>query len=122
MPWLRLLAVPGLHFIGYERRFETVFKEVTFGDGSLIYYQYDDSNRLISIQHTAVGGVFDLAYTYDHRDLPLSITESGSALPVGITTFTYDNRGRLTSEVRTGSNPYNLSYEYDQGGNRTKKI
>lgn len=41
---------------------------------------------------------------------------------IATVTFGYDARGRLKSEVRTGESVYNLAYQYDQGGNRTKKI
>ena len=38
--------------------------------------------------------------------------------------FDYDNRGRLIREARydrDSANEYHIAYEYDQGGNRTKK-
>ncbi len=41
--------------------------------------------------------------------------------PAGTTSFTYDSRGRLLSEARTGTHTYRLSYTYDQGGKRLTK-
>ncbi len=37
-------------------------------------------------------------------------------------TFDYDDRDRLISEERTGQNPYDISYTYDQLGNRLTKV
>ena len=41
---------------------------------------------------------------------------------MGKVAFQYDNRGGVNSEVRTGTSPYDLSYSYDQGGNRQTKV
>ena len=46
---------------------------------------------------------------------------AGGSIPVATVDFSYDDRGRLIGEVRTGTDPYDYSYKYDQGGNRTKK-
>lgn len=37
-------------------------------------------------------------------------------------TYGYDALHRLTSEVRTGTNLYNVSYGYDPAGNRLNKV
>ena len=53
------------------------------------------------------------------------MTESGLSIDSTMTTYDYDNRGRLISEVRIvpGSHiVYDLIYEYDAGGNRTRKV
>ena len=42
-------------------------------------------------------------------------------MTLATTTFTYDHRSRLIAEQRTGQSPYYRVYEYDAGGNRTKK-
>ncbi|MCH7704377.1 MAG: RHS repeat-associated core domain-containing protein, partial [Planctomycetes bacterium] len=39
-----------------------------------------------------------------------------------MTTCTYDERSRLIGEIRVGTNPYDLAYTYDAGGNRVKKL
>ncbi|MDO8632700.1 MAG: hypothetical protein Q7R41_19630, partial [Phycisphaerales bacterium] len=91
-------------------------------------YEYDDAHRLTRIEHKTPGGTtrLRLDYTYTADDLPETITEYG---PGGTMTadveFTYDSRRRLIHEVRMtydGTPGYNLAYEYDAGGNRTKKV
>jgi RHS repeat-associated protein len=66
-----------------------------------------------------------LEYIYDDRGLVTNIDEYEGGSKVADVDFTYDSRGRLRSEVRnhTGdpSRSYDLAYEYDQAGNRTKK-
>ena len=41
--------------------------------------------------------------------------------PTIVNSFGYDNRGRLYREYRLFDPPYDYEYEYDQGGNRTRK-
>jgi len=78
--------------------------------------------------------MLQMNYTYTANDLPWRITEYGGG-PVstptvqGVTTFTYDRRGRLTGEARMyfadpgdATQNYYLEYGYDAGGNRTVKI
>lgn len=73
-------------------------RNVSYGNGASTWYTYDEANRLESI---------------DHRN--------GLGVTVGVTSFTYDSRSRLTREYRTLSDVYDLTYEYDQGGNRSRK-
>ncbi len=64
-----------------------------------------------------------LAYTYTLNSLPATITETdGLGVTVAVTSFTYDSRSRLTREYRTLSYPYDLTYEYDQGGEIARRI
>ena len=39
----------------------------------------------------------------------------------GVTTLAYDGIGRFTRDLRDGATPYDLTYEYDLGGNCRKK-
>ncbi len=84
---------------------------------------YDGANRLTSIEHKdAIGNtILKLDYQYLDNDLASVITESDISGWLATVTLGYDTRGRLISEVRTGQSSYDLAYEYDQGGNRTKK-
>ena len=54
--------------------------------------------------------------------LPETITESDPSGLLATVTFEYDTRRRLVHETRTAQNPYDLTYVYDQGGNRMQKI
>ena len=69
-------------------------------------YTYDDLNRLTGILH---GTTLDSTYTYD--DLSRLETAANGA---GTVSFTYDDRGRIASEVDVYGRL--LEYEYDQKG------
>jgi len=99
-------------------------KVVANGNGTSIWYTYDAARRVTRIEHRdLLGQVFHrLEYTYDGRYLPLTLTESDQVGWTATVAFTYETRGRLLQEVRTGQNPYELAYEYDLGGNRTRKV
>jgi len=57
-------------------------------------------------------------YTYDNAGSKLSVTENdGSAVSYG-----YDDIYQLTSETRTGTNAYSITYQYDAVGNRMKMV
>ena len=98
---------------------------ITYGNNASTIYTYDDAGRTTAIDHkdSSAATALKLTYTYTNDDLPLTIAESGSLVSAGTSvTFTYDKRRRLTQEVRVGTTPYNISYTYDKGGNRKKKI
>jgi len=102
---------------------------VTHGNATAVEYQYDAANRITRIDHLNPLGVsaLTLAYSYlgGHGDAPSSIHERVAGVGSAATTFAYDDRGRLIEETRQLTDPwqlqYDLQYEYDQGGNRTKK-
>ena len=99
-------------------------QSVAYLNGASIRHQYDGLNRVQQIIHrnSAMESISTLQYTYNKRDLPIWVTDLG----VGRTYYDYDNRGRLINEVRIAINPYtvvyDLVYEYDAGGNRTRKV
>ncbi|MDO8629916.1 MAG: hypothetical protein Q7R41_05435, partial [Phycisphaerales bacterium] len=100
-------------------------ESVTYGNNASTYFVYNAAHRVTQIRHrdaTTGATMLLLEYTYTADDLPLTITESGTTTTGATVTYTYDNRSRLTQEVRTGDSPYSLVYAYDAGGNRTKKI
>lgn len=101
-------------------------------------YAYDlVGNRLRS---TAASGVIT-DYTYDTRDRPAQLTHSAGVTVLqsfanvfsaagrltkvtesdgSIESFGYDGKGRVTSQVRTGTNPLATSHVYDLVGNRVQ--
>ncbi|MCH8147932.1 MAG: RHS repeat protein [Planctomycetes bacterium] len=97
---------------------------VTFLNLARTEYTYDAAGRVTVIDHRNDLGLslLTLNYVYDKRNLPTRVTEVHWLNPDTITNFTYDNRGRLTGEIRTGTAPYDLLYEYDKGGNRRRKV
>ena len=97
---------------------------VSFGNGASIEYTYDDARRLTDIEHrNALDAlVLGMSYEYYDNDLPSELEESNAFGVTATVSFNYDTRGRLIEEERTTSLPYHFSYEYDQGGNREKKI
>ncbi|NOS99671.1 MAG: hypothetical protein HOP29_03500, partial [Phycisphaerales bacterium] len=100
--------------------------KVTYGNGTEIHYVYDELGRATAIQHlnpAAQPGpiaILQFGYTFDERGSLVTVSETGID-GSGHLAYTYDNRGRLTREVRTLSNPYDLTYSYDAGGNRWTK-
>jgi RHS repeat-associated protein len=95
---------------------------VTYGNGTAVAYTYDGAERVTRIDHqSADGALLSMLYTYDVRGLPSQIAEEVNYQPDAMVSFDYDARGRLTGEKRTGSSPYDFSYAYDLGGNRTTK-
>lgn len=99
---------------------------ITNGNGTVVEYVYDDAERLTLIRHkqSATGATFlEMEYDYSPRGLITGVTETGANGWSATVMYTYDDRGRLIAEQRTGSQPYWLTYTYDAGGNRkTKKL
>ena len=98
---------------------------VDYGNLTSTLYSYDAAQRLTMIHHkNAVNGtILRLDYTYTANNLIAGITERDiTNTVVASTTFGYDVRDQLISEVRAGESPYDFAYRYDRGGNRVKKI
>ncbi len=101
-----------------------LLERINYGNGAHVEHEYDDDQRLTSVEHydAAPSLMLGLGYQYNTRDLPVSITESNSQGTQAVVGFAYDNRGRLIGETRTGATPYDMEYAYDQAGNRTSKL
>jgi len=99
---------------------------VTYLNGAQTKYTYDAAGRLLVIDHRDGAGVsyLKLTYEYNNRDLPTRLTEEAGLVPAQVveTAFYYDARGRLIDEVRNAPDSYIASYDYDLGGNRTRKF
>ena len=114
--------------VRYEYYANGLLRLVSEGSSAQTAYFYDEANQVLRIDHqSAEGRLPDLFYTYNVRGLPETLTEfSDFRHEIAETTFAYDNLGRLIHEARydvvQGRDVYNLGYEYDPGGNRTRKI
>lgn len=110
---------------------------MNYGNGAHVEYEYDDDQRLTSVEHYDATPVLMLGLGYQYNQggrahgmtvrrtappLPVSITESNSGGTQAVVGFAYDNRGRLIGETRTGATPYDMEYAYDQAGNRTSRL
>jgi YD repeat-containing protein len=88
-------------------------KSQTDNKGQKAEYTYDALNRVLSITYPGIGAH---NYAYDQgtnqKGLLTQITE-----PASISTFAYNQKGRLTSETRVTSGvTYPTSYAYDSAG------
>ena len=89
-------------------------------NGTYTELTYNDADQPTSIKHrksdATIFKQFDLLY--NSEGLISQVTE----LDGSVVTFGYDALHRLTSDVRTGTNPYNIAYTYDAAGNRLTRV
>jgi len=87
-------------------------------NGTSVGYEFDNLNRLTRVtNYNSSGVISDFTYTVNNAGIETSVTEAdGSRVDYG-----YDGNYRLTSEIRTGANTYNLAFTYDNVGNRLTK-
>ncbi len=93
---------------------------VDYPNGSQAFYSYNNRNQLLSVANKRADSSVISSYLYslNANGLRTKVEEvDGSVVDYG-----YDNNYRLISEVRTGTNPYNHSYQYDLVGNRTESV
>ena len=81
---------------------------------------FDARNRASLISHKAPGGstLASYAITYSPASRRTRITEADGSSD----TFTYDAKGRLVSETRTGSAAHAATHVYDAVGNRVQTV
>lgn len=93
----------------------------TYADGTSSQYTYEDNGLVATIEHRSGSTVLlSLAYAYDARNLPITLTEVSSTGTL-VKEYGYDQRGRLTYESRDDGTSVELrSYAYDQAGNRVE--
>jgi RHS repeat-associated protein len=92
-----------------------------YPNGTYTQYSYNSQrNWLVSLVNKDPEGTVlsSFSYTCDNAGNRLSVTEyGGSAVSYG-----YDDIYQLTSETRTGTNAYTITYQYDDAGNRTQMV
>jgi len=93
---------------------------LTNGNGSLTSYVYDNADRITDVWHKKSDLTVKAHYSYGY-DAASNVT-SRTDTDGSVTAFGYDMSNQLTSEVRTGSNAYSISYTYDHNGNRLTKV
>jgi RHS repeat-associated protein len=95
-------------------------------DGTKTYYTHDEVDRVTEIRTESLGGVVRLQtiYTWNMNNTVSSRTELDNFAGMNSgTTFTYDARDRLIEETRAQGTTtvYDITYGYDQLGNRLTK-
>jgi hypothetical protein len=115
-----------------EYEADGLVKQVSYGNGARVLYEYDHARRLTKITHqrncNGPTAMLTLEYDYTPDGLIQTIEETDAGPgctsdPVeSAVAFTYDNRNRLIGEQRTGGAvEYDIGYAYDQNGNRVLK-
>jgi len=81
---------------------------------------YDALGRVLSAASSGGAGAAEsVSWTYDGAS-PFAAGRLASMTdPAGSTTYAYDRRGLLLSEIRTDGQTFTTSYQYDAEGNRT---
>jgi fibro-slime domain-containing protein/RHS repeat-associated protein len=84
-------------------------------NGTAVGYSYDNLNRLTLVRNWR-GDALLSRFTYAKN--AAGIRSAVDELDGSHVAYGYDDLYRLTSEVRTGTEPYSISYTYDDVGNR----
>jgi RHS repeat-associated protein len=91
--------------IGQGGRLKSIFT----GGHQHFTYNYDAGGNVLSIVDTMVGGTQTQSFTYDELDrLQTGQASGGTGGTYGLTTYTYDSQGRLTS-MDGGTTTYDYS-------------
>jgi len=89
-------------------------------NGTYVETTFNDADQPTAIVHRKSDGTifarFDILYNSD------GLISQSDELDGSRTTFGYDALHRVTSDVRTGTNPYNIAYTYDPAGNRLTRV
>ena len=97
-----------------------VHQDINGGNPITTTYGYDDLNRLTSVSYSTGGA---LAYTYDNagnRLTEIGADPSNPGQPVNLT-YHYDAINRLTSITDNLDSTQDVTFTYDDNGNRTSK-
>ncbi|MGD8451367.1 MAG: RHS repeat-associated core domain-containing protein [Phycisphaerae bacterium] len=103
-------------------------ERIEYGNDTKVVRHYDAADRLDWIEHRddldAV--LLRVDYVWNLDNTLYSRTETDNvASETAVVTFTYDNRKRLIAEervVNSTTTVYDLTYSYDQLGNRLEKV
>ena len=91
---------------------------VTYGNGVQQTYTYNVGNLAEQISVSKDGAtLLNRTYSYDYAGRQLGFSDGG-----GTTFYEYDRLGRLTGEIRSGTEPYERRYTYDSRGNRVSML
>ncbi|MEO8134796.1 MAG: RHS repeat-associated core domain-containing protein, partial [Betaproteobacteria bacterium] len=90
----------------------------TAGNGIVTDYTFDTRNRPTLLAHKTAGNsaLQSFANSWSPAGRRTQVVEQDGSTE----SFGYDARGRLSSETRTGSNPFAISHAYNAVGNRTQ--
>ncbi len=93
---------------------------MTLGNTATVTLAFDAASRITGVRNAKSDGteIAAYAYTRDNVGNPTAVALTGGDL----LTFSYDTNYRLTREQRSGANAYDVTYTFDQVGNRTAKI
>jgi RHS repeat-associated protein len=100
----------------YDAAVNLTTKVLPVSNGYTEMRSYDLAGRLLEVRHEKSGNTLAFAqYTRDRRGNPTEVVTQ-----VGTTTYSYDERSRITSACLAPCGPANaIAYEYDGVGNRT---
>jgi len=104
----------------YERDANSNLTSQTNPNETTVTLSYNSADWLTSIVNKKSDGstLSSFTYGYNTDGLRSSVSEAdGSQVAYG-----YDALHRLTSETRTGTNSYTITYGYDPAGNRLNKV
>jgi YD repeat-containing protein len=95
---------------------------ITYPNNVQAVYSFDALHRLTQLtnqNHLTQAKFSEFTYTYD----PAGRRSRIESLE-GVTDYSYDSLGELTSEIKSldGANLYQAAYEYDPSGNRTRML
>ncbi len=86
--------------------------------GATVSTYYDAAGRVTAVDTDAFFAP-SFSYQYDAANNRVGVAESGGSSVVYANLF--GAISQLTSEVRTGTNPYSIAYGFDPLGNRVTK-
>jgi RHS repeat-associated protein len=92
----------------------------TSANGVVTEASFDTRDRPTALTHKSAGNAVLQSYAqlYSPAGRRSQVTEHDGS----IETYTYDAKGRLSAEIRTGSDPFNITHGYDAVGNRTQMV
>jgi RHS repeat-associated protein len=79
---------------------------------------FDVRNRPTLVTHRTAGGSALQSYSISWS--PANRRSRITELDGSVESYSYDSRGRLQAELRTGTNPYSIAHVYDEVGNRIR--
>ncbi|MGF7142440.1 YD repeat-containing protein [Anaerotaenia torta] len=87
-------------------------KSITYPDGTIQSYSYDNKNQIVSLTNKGSNGSTLSYYTYTYDGAGNQLTKTGAK---GTTEYSYDALNRLSTVKEPGE--MKTSYTYDRAGN-----